>query len=171
MARTSRRLRHAAGLGRQAGRAHASRIFAILSGTALRWDYLQEAQLGDVILLPEMTEFFHLWIQEGYYTEWPGRRAAVIPSSQAFLSGDERTGPPGGGPARVTQTGRVAAGGAWQTDRRGERRIFRRIGGDRDGSAQLLGVAKSAWQAAYERWARDRLSAVPLRVYGKTSKA
>ena len=114
------------------------------------------------------------------WTQGPKSFALAAPRSPRYgrcdlatisVSGVKRTSLPDGGPARVPQTGRVAAGGAWQTDRRGERRIFRRIGGDRDGSAQLLGVAKSAWQAAYERWARDRLSAVPLRVYGKTSKA
>ena len=47
------------------GRAHAARISAILSGAALRWDSgcLQEAHLGDVILLPagEMTDFSIFW--------------------------------------------------------------------------------------------------------------
>ena len=46
------------------------------------------------------------------------------------LSGVERTGPPDGGPARVAPTGRVAAGGAWQTNDAANRRISRQIGGD-----------------------------------------
>ena len=39
--------------------------------------------------------------------------------------GVERTGPPDGGPVRVAPTGRVAAGGAWQTNDAANRRISR----------------------------------------------
>ena len=38
-------------------RVHAARISAILGGAALHWDWLQEAQLRNVILLPGMTDF------------------------------------------------------------------------------------------------------------------
>ena len=45
------------------------------------------------------------------------------------MDGVERTGPTEGGLARVTPTGRVAAGGAWQTNDAANRRNSRRISG------------------------------------------
>ena len=66
------------------GRAHAARISAIMIGAALRWDCLQEAQLGDVIILPEMAGFSIF----GSKTDTTrAGQAAVLPSSDARNSG------------------------------------------------------------------------------------
>ena len=48
----------------------------------------------------------------------------TVASTRTVLSGAERTGPPDGSPARVAPTGRVAAGGAWQTNAAANRRIL-----------------------------------------------
>ena len=52
----------------------------------------------------------------------PGPERLIIPSFiVTVLSGVERSGPPGGGPARVAQTGAGGRGGsAGQTNRHGE---------------------------------------------------
>ena len=66
------------------GRTHAARISAIVSGAALRWDCLQEAQLGDVIILPEMADFSIF----GSKTDPTlAGQAAVLPASDARNSG------------------------------------------------------------------------------------
>ena len=66
------------------GLAHAARISAIMSGAALRWDCLQEAQLGDVVILPEMADFSIF----GSKTDPTlAGQAAVLPASDARNSG------------------------------------------------------------------------------------
>ena len=71
------------------------------------------------------------WHTDRHGKEYPGKSGAanrgqhnggITPGSGKVglaSQGVERTGRPDGGPARVAQTGRVAAGGAWQTDRLG----------------------------------------------------
>ena len=67
-------------------------------------------------------------------------RARLAQTLISVLSGVERTGPPddSGGPARVAQTGQVTGGGR-EADRSTNRRISRRIGGDKP-----AGVCKTA---------------------------
>ena len=55
-----------------------------MSGAALRWDCLQEAQLGDVVILPEMADFSIF----GSKTDPTlAGQAAVLPASDARNSG------------------------------------------------------------------------------------
>ena len=80
---------------------------------------------------------------------WEAHLSSFVCRAVHVLSGVERSCPLDSGPARVAQTGRVAAGCEWQTKRRGESSDFPGLSAATDlpGSAQRRGLAKSVWQA------------------------